>query len=199
MSSEFPPNDPRNLWQNQPKEPFHMSAEEISYRLRRHQTKSRMTVLFAIALGVVLCAVFARSALRAEYLVTRIGWAALSFWTLYNAYQAYRWSWPRTLPSDPAARTSLAFYLGELEKRRDYVRHMWRRSGLTLCFFGLALIVGPGLILAVGNPRLLVNAAPFSIMIGAWLVVFFRQRNREQQKLKQEIDELRSFERENLT
>ena len=37
MPSEFPMNDPRNVWQNQPTEAFKMSADQL--RIRRKSVR----------------------------------------------------------------------------------------------------------------------------------------------------------------
>jgi hypothetical protein len=93
--------------------------------------------------------------------------------------------------------TTLQSYRSELEKRRDYGRHIWRRAGLTFCFLGAALVLAPGLIKSIEDPRLLVNAAPVFVLLAIWLAVFFPMRRRNQQRLRQEIEELRVFEAEN--
>src|ERR1039458_3443638 len=41
MPSEFPMNDPRNIWQNQPTEPFKMSADELRRKAQQRQRKAR--------------------------------------------------------------------------------------------------------------------------------------------------------------
>jgi Flp pilus assembly protein TadB len=121
----------------------------------------------------------------------------LSLWGLYAAYQAYKWTWPGTLPADATLSTSLGFYRGELERRHDYARHVWRRAGLTFCFAGLALVILPALIGAFRTPRLLLNVAPLFVLLVIWFVVFFSMRRRNQRKLQREIDELKFLEEEN--
>ena len=92
--------------------------------------------------------------------------------------------------------TSLEFYRSELERRRDYALHIWRRAGLTFCFLGAAMVVLPGLIKSLGSPRLLLNFAPLFALLAIWLAIFFPKRKRRLRKLQQEIDELRTFETE---
>ena len=139
---------------------------------------------------------FARSFARVQEVVPRIGWGVLSLWGLYHVYQAYKWIWPGRLAADATLSTSLDFYRRELERKRDYGRHIWRRSGLAFCFAGLALIVIPALIKALETPRLLPNAVPFFVLLVIWFVVFFSMRKRNQQKLQREIDELKALEGE---
>jgi len=152
MPSEFPVNNPRSIWQNQPTEPFKMSADEMRRKAQQLQRKARLVALTWITTGILLCVGFARTFARAQDVVPRIGWGLLSLWGIYGAYQAYKWIWPRKLAPDATVSTSLAFYRSELERQRDYGRHLWRRSGLTFCFLGLAMVVVPALMRSLETP-----------------------------------------------
>jgi hypothetical protein len=197
MPDEFPMNDPKKIWQDQPTEAIKMSLDEIRRKAHKLHTKARLAALAWIVMGLALCVLFASSSAKAHALVERIGWGVLSLWGLYGAYQGYKWIWPGTLATDATLSTSLAFYRSELERRHDYARHIWRRSGLTLCFGGLALVIIPALIEAFGTPRLLVNAVPFFVLLVIWFVAFFSIRKRQQRNLQREIDELKALEGEN--
>ena len=199
MPGEFPMNDPQKIWQDQPTEAIKMSLEEIRRKAHRLQTKARLAALAWIVMGLAICVLFARSSAKAHAAVERIGWGMLSLWGLYGAYQAYKWIWTGTLAADATLSTSLDFYRRELERRHDYARHIWRRSGLTLCFGGLALVIIPELIGVLRSPRLLLNAVPFFVLLAIWLVVFFSLRKRNQRQLQREIDELKALEGENRT
>jgi hypothetical protein len=187
-------NDPRSVWQNQPKEPFKMSADEMRLRAQRFQMKARLTAVFTITTALLVCAFFGWSFARTHELVPRMGYALISLSGIVMAYQTYKWIWPGNLPTDTPASTSLEFYRSELERRRDYRRHIWRRTGLPYMFLGLAMVVVPALIAAFGAPRLFLNMIPFFLLLTIWFVVFFRLKNRGLHKLQQEIDELRAFE-----
>jgi hypothetical protein len=146
-------------------------------------------------LGIALCGVFAGAFAKAQYPILRIGWAVLSLWCLFSAYQAYKWIWPSSLAADATLGASLAFYRAELERRRDYVRHIWRRSGLWWCFIGLALVILPAMMASLKKPRLLLNAVPFFVLLSVWFVAFFSIRKRDRQRLQREIDELNALQR----
>jgi hypothetical protein len=193
MASEPPNRDPRNLWQSQPVEPLHMTAERIRGNAQRHYQQSLLQARLSIALGVVLCLVFAWAAATAPQMFARIGWAILSLWSAYFGYHAQRWLQPEQLAPDAPFGPSLAFYRRELEKRSDYNRHGWRRAGLIFCFLGLGLVILPPLI---RSPRVTPNAAPFFVLLLGWLVAYFRIRASARRKLEMEIEELRAFERE---
>ena len=197
MPNEFPMKDPRNIWQNQPTEKFQMSEEDIRRKAQKLHSKARLAALGWMVMGLLLSVGFGRSAAMAHDWLPRIGWGMLSLWGIYGAYQAYRWIWPGRLPSDAATSTSLEFYRNELEKQRDYGRHIWRRAGLTFCFLGLAIVLVPPLIHEwLIAPRGVLKAAPFFVLLTIWFAVFFPLKRRQQRKLQEDIDELRGFERE---
>jgi uncharacterized membrane protein YfcA len=193
MPDEFPHEDPKQIWQNQPTEAMQMSLEEIRRKAHQFHNKARLKALTAIVIGIALCGVFAGTSAKAQYMLLRIGWGVLSLWGIYGAYQAYKWIWPSGLAEDATLGTSLDFYRRELERRRDYGRHIWRRSGLWLCFVGLAFVVLPALIAALKAPGLLLNAIPFFVLLAGWFVVFFTIRKRERTNLQREIDALNAL------
>jgi hypothetical protein len=165
----------------------------MRYKAQQQYQGARFKAQASIALGIVLCALFAWSCARAEALITRIGWGLLSLWCLWFAYQVYRWIWPEALAENAATGPSLEFYRRELERRSTFARHNWLRAGLPLCFLGLGLVVLPPLI---RSPRLTPNALPFLILLILWFVAYIYQSSRGRRKLQQEIEELRAFERQ---
>ena len=197
MPDEFPMKEPKHIWQNQPTEPFKMSADEIRRKARRLQTKARIEALSWIVIGLFLSVIFARTFAKAGDLVSRLGWGLLSAWGIYGAFQAWRWIWPGKLAPDSTVATSREFYRRELERRRDYGRNVWNRSGLTFCFLGLGMVVLPGLLKSIEAPRLLLNAVPLFVLLSIWIASFIVLRKRNQRKLQREIDELDALEREN--
>jgi hypothetical protein len=194
MPDEFP--DPQNIWQEQPREAMQMSLNEIRRRARELQTKGRLAALGWTAIGLVLAGAFQYGFALTHDLALRLGLGALSVWALYGAYQAYRWMWPASLAADATLATSLDFYRKELERRRDYIRNIWRLSVLWLFFIGLAALILPMVIGTHANPRLLLNAIPLFTLLVVWFVAFFYIRKRDQGNLQREIDELGALESE---
>ena len=198
MPSEFPMNDPRNIWKNQTTEAFKMSADELHRKSQQRQRKDRFVAVYSIISGLILFVFFAWTFARVHNeVVPRIGVGVMSLWGIYYAYQAYKWFWQERLAPDAALNTTVQSYRSELEKRRDYGRHIWRRLGLPFLFLGLAMVIVPGLIKSLDAPRLLLSFVPFFVLFAIWCAIYFPRRKRGQQKLQQEIDELRVFEREN--
>jgi hypothetical protein len=186
-------NDPQKIWQNQPTEPIKMSLDEIRRRMQKFQTKGRLTVVAQFAIGIILLVFFALTFGRIHQVVSRIGLGVLILWILYFIYATYKGIWPAKLADEAALITSLEFYRRELEKKRDYNRHIWRRSGLPFCFVGMALVIMPGLIQALETPRLLLNTVPFFTLLAIWFVAFYFTRKRRLQKLQGEINELKAL------
>jgi hypothetical protein len=209
MPSEFPMNDPQNLWQNQPTEAFKMSADKLRRKAQQLDRKARLAVLFSTAIAFILFLYFGWGFLSfAEKFQTfglapfgawsmRLGFGVLSLWGLYSGYKTYKVLWPSSAASDADLKTTLQSYRQQLEKRRDYLRNIWLRSGLIFCFLGMAMVVVPMLVRDIISPlRLFANLGPLFALLILWLAIFIPQRKRRQRKLQHEIDQLRAFERE---
>jgi hypothetical protein len=208
MPNEYPMNDPRSVWQNQPTEPLKMSADEMRRRAQRFHANARLMALVSITIGLALCVFFGITFAMVHEVRPRIGWGLLSLWGIYGAYHAYRWIWPRNLPPDAPVSTCLEFYRRELERRRDYERHLWWRSGMPFCLLGIVIAVaGTGARNAspykVPTTTMLLNAVPFFVLLAIWAAGMFLLKKRLRpnrfgpQNIQQEIDELRAYEREN--
>jgi hypothetical protein len=197
MPSDFPIEDPQKIWQSQPTEPLKMSATELRYRALQRQSKARLEARASAIIGLVLSVFFAWTFTIAHTMLARMGWGLLSAWGIYAAYHAYKWVWPQTLAQDAPTSTCLEFYRRELERRRDYVRRRWWRSGLPFSLLGVAMvIVGTGAQNAQPHP--LLKALPFFLLLATWAVAFFFMRKKlGRENIQQEIEELREFETEN--
>jgi len=175
-----------------------MSADQLRRKAQQRQRRARFTAVYSAIIGLVIFLVFARDFAKFHELVPRMGLGLLSLWGIYYAYQSFKWLWPGRLAPDAMLDTTLQSYRSELEKRRDYVQHIWRRAGLTFVFLGMSMFIVPGLIKSLDAPRLLLlNFGPFFALLAIWCAIFFPRRKRQQQKLQQEIEGLRVFEREN--
>jgi hypothetical protein len=212
MPSEFPMNDPQNVWQNQPTEAFKMSADQLRHQAEKRQRRARFSVLFSVVMSVIYLVVFARLLARFSPLVQgplslwsiRIGFGVLCLWCIYLPCQAYKGLWPGRLAPDATLNTTLQSYRSELEKQRDFGRNARVRRVLAFFFLGMAMFMVPMLMAKmpvvinptpITGPRLLLNVAPFLVLTTAW-VIMLRMIKRSRQKLQQEIEQLRGFERE---
>jgi Flp pilus assembly protein TadB len=209
MPTEFHTNNPQNLWQSQPTEAFKMSADSLRRKAQRMERKARLAVIWAAAVALALFLWFGWGFLSfpqkfqnfglgpAGLWTMRLGFGLLSLWGLYSGYKAYKILWPHPAASDADLKTTLQSYRQELEKRRDYSQNIWLRSGLLVCFLGIAMVLTPMVVRDIRQPlQLLLSAGPIVAIFILWLAIFIPQRRRQQRKLQQEIDQLREFERE---
>lgn len=197
MPGDFPIQDPQKIWQNQSTEPLKMSATELRHRALQRQSRDRFEARFIALIGLVLSVFFAWIFTRAHGAVARTGWSLLSLWGVYAAWQARKWIWPRNLPEDAPITTCFEFYRDELERRRDYLRHRWWRSGLPVALLGTALaVVGTGA--QTAQPGSALSFLPLFLFLAAWVVTFpIIRKKLGQENLEQEIAELQTFGREN--
>jgi hypothetical protein len=168
-----------------------MSAQELRNRAKRREETQRRETLIATCLGVALSLLFAWSAAKAADRLMGIGWGVTSLACLFFARQARTWLWPGTLASEATLDATVSFYRGILERRLDYERHIWSRSGLPFLFVGIGIALAPQL---VQTPQNAIKAAPFFTLLVIWFVTYLPLRKRKRRLLQQEIDELRGLE-----
>jgi hypothetical protein len=190
-------DDAQHIWKNQTTEAFKMSADQLRTKSQQREKKARWEAVYSMIGGLILFLFFVRTFARVHQIIPRAGFGVLALWCIYFVYQAYKWLWPAQPAPDATVDTTLRSYRSELEKHRDYTRNLWRRAGLPFCVLGSALVMAPTLIKSIDVPRFLEAWAPVLVLFAVWLPVFFFVRRRRWQKLQQEIDELRGFERQN--
>jgi polyferredoxin len=209
MASEFPTNDLQNAWQDQPTEVFKMSAEKLRRKAQELDRRARVAVLVTAAIAILLFLWFGWGFLSFPEKFknfglgpfgsrsVHLGFGVLSLWGLYHGYRTYKVLWPSLASSDADLKTTLQSYRQQLEKRRDYTKKIWLKSGLIFCFLGIAMVVMPVLVRDIITPlRMLADLGPIFALLILWLAIFIPQRRRRQRKLQQEIDQLRAFESE---
>jgi peptidoglycan/LPS O-acetylase OafA/YrhL len=176
-----------------------MSATELRNRAQQRQSRARFEARLQTVIGLACSVIFAWAFTRAHEALARMGWGLLTLWGVYAAFHAYKWIRPQNLPQDAPIGTCLEFYRSELERRRDYLRHRWWRSGLPFCILGIVMaIVGTGTGARKASPHPLLNAIPFLGLLAVWAVAFpLVKKKLGQENLQQEIEELRAFEMEN--
>lgn len=194
MPSNFPIQDPQEIWQNQPTEPLKMSATDLRRKALELQSKARSAAAFTIIMGIVFCVFSAWSFARAHETLARMGFALVGLCMIYAAYHAYKWTWPGNLPEEAPIDTCLQFYRRELERQRDYNQRWWRSPLPVLTLLGVVMAaVGTGARNAPPHP--LLNALPFFLVLAIWVVAFLLLKKRQgRENLQQEIEELRAFD-----
>src|SRR5271166_3969934 len=209
MPSEFPINDPRNIWQEQPTEAFKMSAAQLCIKSQTLQRRARFAVLWRMVLHLIFFVFFAQAVVNVRQMLVPIEWATsslwcirigcglISLWLLYGAYWVYKAIWPRRVTPDAALNTTLQSYRRELERQRGFYRPDWRKIMPGL--LGMAIAMVPMTIQEFeAAPEHLVRAAPIALVTAVLWAICLVVLKRRRQKLQQEIEQLRAFERENL-
>ena len=187
MPNEFPPDDIRNVWQNQPVENTPMPLEEIRKKARQFEKRINRRNLREYIGGAVSLAVFTYYIFKFPNPVVRAGCALIIAGTLCILLQIYKRATPGRLPADMALTASLEYHRRELVRQRDLLRSVW--------WWYLGPLV-PGLVVFAAGiaPRrgaaAVINALPFFCILG--LVIWLNHR--AAQVLDRRIAELENLE-----
>ena len=193
MTNESPPNDMRNVWQDQKPEGIRMSTEEIHRKAERFERRvfweNALNYFVGLA-GVAflsLCLMW-----HGLGVLLRFGFGLILLAVLYMVWQTHKRSPFRRVPEEMGLVSCLEFLRRELERRRDLHRSVWR-WGLGPALPGLVvLMVG---LARMGHGRHSVrDLVAFNLMSGVIAVFAFAYAWRESQwralKLQDQIDEL---------
>jgi hypothetical protein len=189
-----PPTDMRDLWQRQEKELPNVSLQLIRLNARKLDSGARRKVALFYAVAFILAAGFT-SALRPHEVVRDVGLGLLVAWAVYVPLLAHKRIWPRELPAEAGMRTCLEFYMGELERQRDFARNIWNRIILPV-IPGIGLFMGPPVIKAIRLEAPWANVLPFGGVLVIWLVAFVLQRRRTLGEYQREMDLLSTIQEE---
>jgi hypothetical protein len=198
MPDDFPENDPRKIWQDQPTESSVMTLEKIRQKMQRLHTKTRRQIYGSLA-GPLVAAFFYGFAMkqlpRLSQMLQMVFVLALA-WSLAGLYFLNRGMRPAVMPADAGFSTGLEFCRREIERRRYFLRRV------LLWSFGPVMLAIGTFILALAmivraDRGVFPNGVPFLTLVVVWVVGYFVVRLREQRELRREIDELNEIEREN--
>ncbi len=183
------PIDPKLIWQSQKKEHSSMSAQEIRVKAYTMQAKVHRNLVATVIFGIVLLIGSAVAILKVPYTSPRLITAALMVLISIVIYRAYRAFWsPEALPQDATAGACLEFYRRELEAQHRAVAFVWSRSIPDLVLFAFIIRIAVFGAFRYDFARIVLPA-----LFGFLLVA----RYWKARKLKQELDSLNAFEKEN--
>jgi Flp pilus assembly protein TadB len=126
MPNEFPPDDLRNVWQNQPVENKPMPLEEIHHRAQRFEKRIDRRNLREYAGAAFGIAAYTFYIFKFHSLVVRAGSVMVIAGVLYVVVQLYRRASSGSLPEDFGVAASIEFHRRELVRQRDLLRSVWR-------------------------------------------------------------------------
>ncbi|MGI8744197.1 MAG: hypothetical protein ACR2NN_16810 [Bryobacteraceae bacterium] len=196
MRDDFHGDDLRTIWQNQPTEASTMTLEKIRQKARELHAKTRRELLGTLTVPLVVALFYAFGIKQFPPLqqVLQPLFAFALAWSLAGLYFLNRGKWSGAMPGDSGFSAGLELCRREIERRRDYFRHV------LLWSFGPVLLVIGTFILAlaiVAGRGIFPNAMPFIMLVVVWIAAYFVIRVRKQRELQREIDELNDIEREN--
>ncbi len=125
MSSEFPMNDPRNIWQNQPTEGFKMSAAELHLKAQKFEKRISRRNLREYVASAIVIAVFGYYISLFPSTLTRTGCVLIIAATLFVVYTLHKRGAARTMPAGLEFRSCVEFHRQELQRQRDLLRGVW--------------------------------------------------------------------------
>jgi hypothetical protein len=192
MTSDVPPNDPRAVWQNEPKEVPRMSPTDLLNRITQRDAamahKQRVMyagLTFNIILFIVLAFVFPMPIERVGCALTAVGWACV-------LQQLRRHRVGQNAREAMAGAPSIDFYRTNLERQRDFAAGWpWFLAavpGPVLLFIGVTQQFADPLV-----EKVVYALFPVLIALVAATGVF---QVRHARRYQREIDELMQLRRE---
>jgi hypothetical protein len=192
MTPDVPPNDPRAVWQNEPKETLRMSPTELLNRIAQRDTamarKQRVLyagLIFNIILFVVLAFVFPMPMERVGCALTAVGWACV-------LQQVRRHRMGQKAREAMAGAPSIDFYRTNLERQRDFAAGWpWLLAavpGPVLFFIGVTQQVADPFV-----QKFVYAMFPVLIALVAAAVAL---QARHARRFQREIDEVTQLQRE---
>jgi hypothetical protein len=122
---ETPTTRLQEMWQCQPTEGITMSAEEVRNRAIKFEKRVFWRNGREYAGALIAAAVFAVSFEKTDDLGMRLAFAVLIAGLGYVVYQMHKRA--AAVPaSEMGAKPYVQFHRQELERQRDYLRHIWR-------------------------------------------------------------------------
>lgn len=200
MDSNPSGQDPRKIWQDQPREPSKITMTLIRQRAQDLHAKTRRTLInsvishVAALLGCIVGTVLSPSPGQ------RIAYAVGAIYAVAGATITHRGMWTEPMAGDSGLTTGIEFCRRELERHRAlFSRALVWVSGPLIFVAGAYLV--PALVASVyanahANPRVLAKAIPFFVLLGVWLVVMMFIRVKQKHGLRREIDDLNEIEKE---
>jgi hypothetical protein len=187
-------DDPRKIWQNQPKETLAMTLKLIRMKVRdlRAQTRKKLLGTLAGPLVVGGFSAYGIKLVHGVFPVLELVFVFAIAWSLAGVYFLNRGLWTAAMLGDAALSTGLEFYRREIERRRALGGRvlLWSFGPIFLAIAAFVLFVA-----LVSGARIFPNGMPFLTLIVIWMVAYFVVRMRERRDLQREIDELNEIEK----
>jgi hypothetical protein len=193
MENDSSENDPRKIWQDQPKEISTVTLKMIRMKVQDLHAKTRRNMLgiWAGPLVVGFFSAYGIKLVHGVFPVLEVAFVVAIVWSLAGVYFFSRGMWSAAMPGDAALSTGLEFYRREIERQRAL-----HGRGLLWSFGPIVLALGAFILLGVivAGVKIFPNGMPFLILVAVWFVAVFVIRMEGRRELQREIDDLKDIE-----
>jgi hypothetical protein len=187
----MPNNDPQTIWQSQKTEEIKVSPAYFRLKADQQRTKNRWTSIATDFVYLATVVFVGFLFFRTSNATSRIGLAMLAAGSLYVIYRRHQKLWPG--PGTPPDSGIEAYRHELLRWQADQRSAWWMVLPLLPGAIVSAIPVIPAIVRAASaNPSIVLNAAPFCVLLAVWLVLVPVLRRRNLKKIQQELDALRS-------
>ncbi len=197
MQNDPSGNDPRTIWQSQPRGISTVTLEKMIRRRAQKLHKKTVRDRLGSVAGPVCTIAFSALGNALGYNpVQRVLFALAIAWSLAGVYVLNREKWQAGLAGDAALATGLEFCRREIERLRYF-----HRQFLQWVFAPIVLAIGALVVPQMGSGfrsgGTIAKMIPFLTLLALWMVGVLVIRRVRWKELRQDIDELNDIEREN--
>jgi hypothetical protein len=177
--------DPKRLWQDQPKEGPEMGLEQVKIRLRRYEARTLRQRVMIVAVGVAAVAIMAAVATQPLEPGAMVGSALL----LGGIVGVMVLGWRRLSPKPPGddAAACVAFLRERLLESRRLARGGW---GWMLVLLLPGIAVRYATLAHAAGAQWLSRMGPLVALFLLWLVVMLLTQRRAARRVDRELAEL---------
>jgi len=196
MANDSSGNDPKSIWQSQPRGISTVTLEKmIRRRAGKLHRKAIRERLGSIA-GPLCTVAFSVFGIALAYNPMQLAAFAIAVaWSVAGMYVLNRGTWQGRLAEDAALATGVEFCRREIERgiyvQRQFLLWVFAPIVLAVCAF-----VAPHLASGLRD-RALAKSIPFFSLFTLWVILLFVFRRLRWKELRCEIEELNDIEKEN--
>lgn len=185
-------NDPKKLWQNQPREETAMTLEMIHKNAKMLRARTQRELLGNVVTIPLTVAIAWFGFLHAHDWGFRSAFVISVVWAVLGQCLVHQGMWSAIPPERSALVSGLDFYRREITRRRNLLgRFLQWNLGPVVLGLGTLILLLTGMARSMGKPG---SVLPFTALAVIWLVAVFVLRSRKQRELKQEVDQLNQIE-----
>jgi hypothetical protein len=195
MRDDFAENDPRKIWQGQPREISTVTLKMIRMKVQDLHAKTRRNMLgiWAGPFAVGGLSAYGIKLVHGLFPLLEVAFVVAIVWSLAGVYFFSRGMWSAAMPGDAALSTGIEFYRREIERHRALYGRilLWSFGPIALALAAFILFL---VMVSRGKTDEFAKGMPFIILVAIWIAAYFVIRMRGRRKLQREIDDLNDIE-----